>query len=108
MSTRCRPFCARIRENIARVLPRGCDAVLRKSAWDPPPIFGFLRGLGTTSAEMWRVFNMGVGYVFIVRPRFVTGVVSALQDAGERPFEIGRVHRGTQRVRFQRGRRRRR
>ncbi len=86
------------RENIARILPRDCDAVLRKSSWTPPPVFEFLRRLGTSRAEMFRVFNMGIGFVMLVRPYFAPGVVRVLRRAGERPVELGRVQRGTQRV----------
>ncbi len=87
-------------ENIARVLPKNCDAVLNRSAWNVPPIFDVLRRLGTTRAELLKVFNMGVGYVFIVRPYFVEGVMGALKRAGERPIKLGRVRRGAGRVRF--------
>ncbi len=89
-----------LRENIARALPPRCDAVLQKSAWTPPPVFDFLRRLGTSRAEMFKVFNMGVGFVFFVRPRFVAGVTQALHKAGEKPFVLGRVVRGGGRVRL--------
>ena len=87
-----------LRENVARILPNGCDAVVRKSAWTPPPIFDLLRRLGTTRAEMFKVFNMGVGYVFFVRPTYAAGVMRVLRRSGEHPFEIGRVKRGGGRV----------
>lgn len=87
-----------LRENIARVLPPKCDAVIKKSAWRPPPVFDFLRRLGTTRAEMFKVFNMGVGFVFVVRPKFVDGVSKALRKSGERPFLLGRIQRGGGRV----------
>ena len=90
-----------LHENITRVLPGDCDAALSKSAWQPPPIFDFLRRLGTTRAEMFKVFNMGIGYVFFVKPRFANGVTNALRRAGESPLELGRIRRGTGRVRFQ-------
>jgi phosphoribosylformylglycinamidine cyclo-ligase len=89
-----------LQENIARVLPRHCDAVLRKSAWVPPPVFEVIRRLGTTQAEMLKVFNMGIGYVFMVRPHYAEGVMRVLRRAGERPIELGRVQRGAQRVRL--------
>ncbi len=87
-------------ENIARILPPGCDAVLRKSAWTPPQVFDVLRRMGTTRAEMLRVFNMGIGFVFFIRPHFATGVMRILKRAGERPIRLGMVRRGRQRVRF--------
>jgi phosphoribosylformylglycinamidine cyclo-ligase len=87
-------------ENLNRALPAGCDAVLKRSSWPIPPIFPFLQRLGTTSREMYRVFNMGIGYVLIVRPAFADGVMKLLNQQGEQPVIIGRIERGTQRVRL--------
>ncbi|MCH7993637.1 MAG: hypothetical protein IIB57_04240, partial [Planctomycetes bacterium] len=78
-----------------------CDAVIHRGGWRAPPIFDFLRKLGTTRMEMMKVFNMGVGFVFAVRPTFAMGVMRALRKAGEHPFELGRIRRGGQRVRFE-------
>lgn len=89
-----------LHENIARAIPRDCDAVLTKSAWKPPPIFPFLQKLGTTRSEMFKVFNMGIGFVMLARPRFAPGVLDALSAAGESPFIAGRIERGRQRVRL--------
>ncbi len=87
-------------ENIERILPRGCDAVIRRSAWQPPPVFEFLRRLGVTRTEMFKVFNMGIGFVFVVRPYFVGGVMRVLRRAGEEPVKLGRIRRGSQNVRI--------
>jgi phosphoribosylformylglycinamidine cyclo-ligase len=87
-------------ENIARAIPDDCDAVLQKSSWTVPPIFPFLQKLGTTKQEMYRVFNMGIGYILIVRPFYVKGVMKTLRRAGEIPLEIGKIIRGSQRVRL--------
>lgn len=87
-------------ENIERALPMGCQAVLRKSAWRPPPVFDVLRRLGMTRAEMWKVFNMGIGYVLFVRPHFAAGVGRILRRVGEQPIELGEVKRGRRCVRF--------
>ena len=72
--------------------------ILTRSAWRPPPIFDFLRRLGTTRAEMYKVFNMGIGYIFIVRPFYADVVMRVLRHAGEQPFVAGGIQRGTQRV----------
>ena len=87
-----------LRENIARAIPSHCDVVLARSAWKSPPIFDFLRRLGTTRAEMYKVFNMGIGYIFIVRPFYADVVMRVLGQAGEQPFIAGSIQRGTQRV----------
>jgi len=90
-----------LRENIARAIPANCDAVLDKNAWRPQPIFNFLRKLGTTRAEMLKVFNMGIGFVFVVKPKFANGVIRVLTCAGEHPIRLGRVQRGGGRVKIQ-------
>lgn len=87
-------------ENLNRALPHNCDAVLEKSSWPIPPIFPFLQKLGTTRKEMYRVFNMGIGYVLIVRPAFVEGVLKVLSKQGEKPLLIGKIERGSQHVRL--------
>lgn len=87
-------------ENIVRILPDGCDAVIQRRQWRPPPIFGFLRRLGCTRGEMFKVFNMGIGYVFVIRARYVQGVLDALAAVGESPIVIGRIETGSARVRW--------
>ncbi len=53
--------------NLPRVLPEGCRAVVRRAAWDVPAVFRVLQRAGHVSdAEMFRTFNMGIGYVLVV------------------------------------------
>lgn len=87
-----------LRENLARILPEKCDAVLRKSTWRPQPVFAFLRRLGIASGEMFKVFNMGVGYVFVVRPHYANGVMAVLRRIGDHPIKLGFVVPGRQQV----------
>lgn len=89
-----------LRENIERVLPDRCDAVILKNAWRPPPVFDFLRRLGVTQAEMFKVFNMGIGYVFVVRPFFAKGVMRVLRRSQEQPEIIGSIQPGKGKVRL--------
>jgi phosphoribosylformylglycinamidine cyclo-ligase len=89
-----------LRENIERVLPDRCDAVISKSAWKPPPVFDFLRRLGVMRSEMFKVFNMGIGYVFVVRPFFADGVMRSLKNSGEQPIKIGTIQPGKGKVRL--------
>ena len=86
--------------NLARVLPKDVDAVVDTGAWDVPPVFEFLRERGgVDEQEMRRVFNMGIGYVLIVRPTFAESVIRQLQRLGENPVQIGRIVKGSGRVR---------
>jgi phosphoribosylformylglycinamidine cyclo-ligase len=86
--------------NVPRMLPADCDALVRRGSWPIPPIFGLLEHLGVAEDEMYRVFNMGVGFVLAVRPKSVHAVVRRLTRAGEQAFIIGRVARGRGRVEF--------
>ncbi len=87
-----------LKENIARILPANCDAILKKKSWFIPPIFDFLANHGIRTAEMYKVFNMGVGFVLIVRPRFANSVMRRLEEIGESPVQMGVVKRGAQKV----------
>jgi phosphoribosylformylglycinamidine cyclo-ligase len=55
-------------DNIERILPRACRAVIREGSWVVPPVFHFLRDAGKiTGNEMNRVFNNGIGFVLVVQ-----------------------------------------
>jgi phosphoribosylformylglycinamidine cyclo-ligase len=54
-------------DNIPRVLPKNLDVVIRKGSWDMLPIFKLIEARGGVSdAELYQVFNMGIGMVAIV------------------------------------------
>ena len=85
--------------NIPRVLPKGCDAVIKKSGWPKHKIFPFLQGRGPVEeAEMYRVFNMGIGFVLIVAEDFADSMARKLRRYGEKVYRIGRVTTGTGKV----------
>ncbi|MCC7422003.1 MAG: phosphoribosylformylglycinamidine cyclo-ligase, partial [Planctomycetaceae bacterium] len=70
-----------------------------RSTWTPPACFDWLAKLGPVEREeMFRVFNMGIGFVIIADPNSVEHVVAALgsQDAGVN--RIGHVDSGTRGV----------
>ena len=81
--------------NVCRALGPKVDAVIASKAWEPPAIFPFLQKHGgVETAEMFRVFNMGIGYVVIVRPAMAATVMKALRKLGEDPRPIGVVEKG--------------
>ena len=54
-------------DNLPRVLPNGCQANIRRGSWRVPPIFQIIqRAASVNPAEMFNVFNMGIGMVLIV------------------------------------------
>ena len=84
-----------ILENIPRVLPDRCHAIVEADRWELPPVFAMLQdGGGLEPAEMARTFNCGVGMTVIVDAAEVDAISSALAGAGETAFEIGRVEQG--------------
>jgi phosphoribosylformylglycinamidine cyclo-ligase len=82
-------------ENIPRVLPDSCHAVIDAGRWDFPLIFALLQEGGNLRAEeIARTFNCGIGMAVIVAAGEADRVSNALQSSGERVFEIGRVEEG--------------
>lgn len=85
--------------NIPRVLPKNCDAAINKTSWPVPKIFTFLQNKGPVEeAEMFKVFNMGIGYVLIVAEDFANSISKKLTRYGERVYRLGRITGGTGRV----------
>jgi len=85
--------------NIPRILPSDYNAVIKKSSWPVPNIFTFLQTKGPVEAdEMYRVFNMGIGYVLIVAEDFANSIVKKLTRYGEEVYRIGRVTTGSGKV----------
>ena len=81
--------------NLPRVLPAGCRAVIRRGGWPVPPVFETLSRAGSVAdAEMFRTFNMGLGYVVVVPPEAAAAATRALAEAGERVFVVGEIARG--------------
>jgi len=86
-------------DNIPRALPADCQAVVDRRSWEVPPIFRLIQEIGDISEpEMYRTFNMGVGYVLIVPKEQATSVVSRLTEMGERAYMIGEVRKGSREV----------
>jgi phosphoribosylformylglycinamidine cyclo-ligase len=69
--------------NLARVLPEGCRAVVRRGSWPVPRVFTEVQAAGDVADdEMARVFNLGIGLVAIVPPEARAGAERALADLG--------------------------
>jgi phosphoribosylformylglycinamidine cyclo-ligase len=86
-------------ENIPRMLPEGVHAVIRKSSYQLPPIFGMLSKDGDIAEEvMYNTYNMGIGMVITVDAKEVDQAIKAIQAAGEKAYVIGEVVKGTKGV----------
>ena len=83
-------------DNLPRVLPKNCDAVIETKSWAVPAIFEFLQHHGKVDRmEMYQVFNMGIGMVAIVAEKNADKARSMLKAR-----RIGRIERGTGRARL--------
>jgi len=85
-----------LNDNLPRVLPKNCDAVIDTKSWRVPHIFKLLEQKGNVNRkEMFQVFNMGVGMAAIVSERDARRAISIL-----RAKPIGRIERGSGRTRL--------
>ena len=79
-------------ENLPRILPDGLAARIERDSWTRPTLFDWLqREGGVADAEMWRVFNCGIGMVAIVAEHDAAAACEVLRGAGETVWRIGTV-----------------
>jgi phosphoribosylformylglycinamidine cyclo-ligase len=83
-------------DNLPRILPKNCDAVIETKSWRVPRIFQILQQNGDVDlAEMYQVFNMGIGLVAIVSEQDARRAMSILKAK-----RIGQIERGTGKTRL--------
>ena len=83
-------------DNLPRILPSNCNAVIDTKSWRIPQIFQLLQQNGRVDpTEMFQVFNMGIGMVAVVSERDAKRAMSIL-----RAKRIGRIERGTGKTRL--------
>ena len=86
--------------NVSRMLPEDVDCEIDAGAWEPPALFRSLSQAGRVEpAEMYRVFNMGIGFLLFVNPGSAEAVGRVLASHGEEGRVVGRALRGSGRVR---------
>ena len=79
-------------DNIPRILPMGCGAVIDTSSWTRPPLFRFLVGLaGLNKQEAHQILNMGIGMVVVIGEQDLDEVQAVIP---EQATVIGRVVEG--------------
>ena len=77
-------------ENVPRVLSDKLTARIDRSAWPLPALFAWLREEGNIEdAEMFRVFNCGIGMVLVVSAQDAEAAIALLAENGERVWRIG-------------------
>lgn len=79
-------------DNVPRILPRSCKAVIDRSSWKVPPIFTFLAEKGNIPMdEMYRTFNMGIGLMAIVDESVADDVIHHFGAMGDQACVIGEI-----------------
>ncbi len=79
-------------ENIPRSLPEGLGAQIDMGSWHILPIFADIQSRGgIDDHEMFRVFNMGIGFVLVVSRHDMPELVTFLEDSGDSSVQIGTV-----------------
>jgi phosphoribosylformylglycinamidine cyclo-ligase len=84
-----------IADNLNRVLPHDCDAVVQRRSWEEPRIFEEIQRDGNIAdAEMQHVFNLGVGMAVVVPHGEELHAVDAIRSSGHDAWVIGEIVRG--------------
>lgn len=79
-------------DNVPRILPKRCKAIINAGTWDIPPVFSFLQKKGEIPvAEMYRTFNMGIGMMALVPHNKVEDIMQQFSALGETPYVIGEI-----------------
>ena len=82
-------------ENLPRVLPDDCNAVIDTKAWQRPAVFDWLQDNGNVDTqEMYRTFNCGIGMAVVVAANDAQKALEHLNAQGETACIIGHVEPG--------------
>lgn len=83
-------------DNIPRILPNNLNAQIIKSSWKPHNIYEYMENKGRIdSDEMYRVFNMGIGYIIIISPNDLEKALKILKEAKQKAILIGSIVKGS-------------
>ena len=82
-------------ENVPRMLPEGCKAVVKKDSYEVPAIFRLLAKEGGIEEHMmYNTYNMGIGMVLALSPEDAEKAIGVLEEAGETAYRIGCIEAG--------------
>ncbi|MFP4381931.1 MAG: phosphoribosylformylglycinamidine cyclo-ligase [Candidatus Sumerlaeia bacterium] len=85
--------------NVNRVLPENCNAEIDTTSWERPAIFPYMQDMGPVEeAEMFRTFNMGVGYTIITSKSEAPKIIRRAEKLGCPAWQIGKVVPGDGKV----------
>ena len=80
---------------MARMLPDGVKAVIKKDSYKVPAIFDLIAKKGDIAEEMmYNTFNMGLGMVIALDPADIETSMAAIKAAGDECYIIGSIEAG--------------
>lgn len=79
--------------NIARAFPEGLGAVIDSSSWERPDIFNLVAARGIDETEMFKTFNMGIGFCVVADRDYLDQVMNSVDE--HEPLVIGQVEART-------------
>lgn len=87
--------------NLCRVLPAKVDAAVHKDCWEPGPLFDLIQERGPVDElEMFRTFNMGIGFMAIAGAQEEKKIEAACKRSGDKYRVVGEILKGTGKVRL--------
>ncbi|MBI4826514.1 MAG: phosphoribosylformylglycinamidine cyclo-ligase [Nitrospirae bacterium] len=92
-----------ITENLPRIFPpkKGLKAVIKKASWPVHAIFDLIQKEGkVTEDEMYKTFNMGIGFMLVIDKNDAGKVLKKLKSLGEEPYIIGEIAKGRSGVKY--------
>jgi phosphoribosylformylglycinamidine cyclo-ligase len=90
-----------LQDNLVRVIPPGLSARVVRGRIPTPPVFAIIQSCGPVDpAEMWQVFNMGVGFVLIVASDAVDAILASVNEQSYAAQVIGDIAPSETEARF--------
>lgn len=87
------------KENIERILPNHCNALIETSCWNQPDVFNWIQNEGKISEdEMFNTFNCGIGMVLIIKENHASEIMETFLKLGYQSTQIGYIENGTGQV----------
>lgn len=87
--------------NLIRILPGNCQAEINRNSWPRLPLFDYLKEKGNIDPDdIYRSFNMGLGFILVVAPDQVADIESTLRNMSEPVYRIGIIKSGNKTVRL--------
>ena len=91
-----------ITENLNRAIAEDLDALVRLGSWEVPEIIKYVCECASLSEqEALKTFNMGLGIILVVKPQRASDIKFALEDCGQKYFEVGKLVAGTGKVQYE-------